>query len=112
MRNDFDGVYDGASYYERYCATISIQRNDEIRDQSFVESATYPFPVISDVNSEIAGFYLNETGLTDVAVLSVIGFAPYFPDEFQYVAETFFADAIKASKKKLVVDLSKSDWCD
>lgn len=71
-----------------------------------IESAGYPSPVIADINSEVSGFYLNGTEFSDVAVLSVIGFAPYSTEEYQFVAENFFANAIKDGKTKLVVDLS------
>jgi len=107
VKTNLKGITDGEAYYEEYCNNGNIPFDDDRGSKSFLVSAGYPSPVISDINSEIAGFYLNGSTYTDVAVLSVVGFAPYVPEEYQFVAETFFANAAKDGKKKLVIDLSK-----
>lgn len=100
-------MYDGESYYEVYCNRANVPFREDEGQRFLIESAGHPTPVITAINSEISGFYLNGSDFMDVAVLRVVGFAPYSTEEYQYVAETFFADAIKDGKTKLVVDLSK-----
>jgi hypothetical protein len=54
----------------------------------------------------VSGYYLDGAGFEDVAVISLLAFESESPLEFQQVAQKFFADAVKAGKTKLVIDLS------
>ncbi|EXJ74024.1 uncharacterized protein A1O5_02318 [Cladophialophora psammophila CBS 110553] len=71
----------------------------------------YPYPVIKHSAGSVAGYYLNDTGLTDVAVLQIIGFEAANSDlqeyerEFQSVVEKFLDASVKTGKRKLIIDL-------
>jgi len=73
----------------------------------------FPYPVIKHSLNSVAGYYLNETGLTDVAVLQIQGFeAPQgsgddltYAQEFQAVVQKFLDAAVKSGKSKLIIDL-------
>jgi C-terminal processing protease CtpA/Prc len=59
----------------------------------------------------VAGYYLNDTGYTDVAVLQVRDFEAADEDpltysmEFQAVVQKFLNAAVKTGKRKLILDL-------
>jgi hypothetical protein len=71
----------------------------------------YPYPVIKHSADSVAGYYLNTTGQTDVAVLQVQSFSAEINDplnfelEFQMVVQKFFDAAVKTGKSKLIIDL-------
>lgn len=71
----------------------------------------FPYPVIKDNSNTVAGYYLNDTGFTDVAVLQIQGFEPAStePDDyapvFQSVVQKFLHAAVKSGKSKLIIDL-------
>ncbi|KAI1618223.1 hypothetical protein EDD36DRAFT_25269 [Exophiala viscosa] len=73
----------------------------------------FPYPVIKHSLNSVAGYYLNGTGLTDVAVLQIQGFeAPQgspddltYAQEFQAVVQNFLNAAVKSGKSKLIIDL-------
>ena len=54
----------------------------------------------------VSGYFLDSPGYTDVAVLSMLTFEPELPAEFQYVVQTFIADAKAAGKTKMIIDVS------
>ena len=68
----------------------------------------YPAPIKIHSDYIIGGYFLNDTGFNDVAVLSVLGFGPskiYGGQEFQFVLQDFLKTAKAAGKTKLIVDL-------
>jgi hypothetical protein len=78
----------------------------------------YPKPVFVQESKDVSGYYLNDTNYKDIAVLVLPGFSPSFNDpeselsaatlgfmDTQQLLRKFFADAVKQSKKKLVIDL-------
>lgn len=69
----------------------------------------YPTAVVATQDGTLAGYYLDGDGMEDVAVLSVLSFSPKSVVEYQAVAETFLADAVRDGKKRLVVDLSANN---
>lgn len=60
----------------------------------------------------MAGYYLDDAGYDDVAVLWVAQFLSFFSqspaqlDTIRNVTRDFLADAVSAGKKRLVVDVS------
>ncbi|CZT46831.1 uncharacterized protein RSE6_07330 [Rhynchosporium secalis] len=110
VRESFEGVTDGESFYQRYCT------DQELNYTSSILAPTAPprrhaYPVqIGDSHGEnsIAGYYLNTPGYTDIAVLSVLDFFSNSVTAFQSVAEEFIAKA-KADKKKIIIDLSSCE---
>jgi len=77
--------------------------------------SSFPYPVIKDSNDMVAGYYLNDTGLTDVAVLQITAFEPSgvsdnaaliaAEQEFQDVLQKFLDAAVRMGKQKLIIDL-------
>ncbi|KAK8189978.1 uncharacterized protein BKA78DRAFT_353463 [Phyllosticta capitalensis] len=108
---DFTGVTTGSSFFKKFCTG-----GDNSLDLSSYTSATgdmpaaptatgYPYPVVKTDDNVAAGYYLNDTGYQNVAVLSIPSFLPTDPEDFQKAVRTFLADAVKASKKYLIIDL-------
>lgn len=72
----------------------------------------FPYPVMKDDLNLIAGYYLNDTGYDDVAVLQMTGFQPSSaspPDDwtaqFASTLSYFLSNATTDGKKKLIIDL-------
>lgn len=120
---NFTGVTDGDSFYEQFCtgpkptptasaSAISTATASASATTTPAASPTaapapgYPEPVIISSDHVVSGYYLNSTGFEDVAVLSMLTFEPELPSEFQYVVQTFIADAKAAGKTKMVIDVS------
>ncbi|KAI0193467.1 hypothetical protein F4808DRAFT_358880 [Astrocystis sublimbata] len=68
----------------------------------------YPKPVVADEESEVSGYFLDEPGLEDVAVLAMLSFNPFDSPGFQSAVQEFFAKCVGAGKTKLVVDLQSN----
>lgn len=104
------GVVDGASFFTKFAPGANTTVNALEKAPAALAAATvvpgYPEPELLLPDLSIGGYYLNETGFEDVAVLSVLNFEPDLPSDFQHLAETFFAEAKAAGKTKLVIDLS------
>jgi hypothetical protein len=114
VKGNFGGVNSGESYYQQFCtgATASsgsvaaIAATGDLARAVGTIATGYPSPVIITGDSIVSGYYLNETGYEDVAVISLLAFENEAPLEFQRVAQQFFADAKQDGKTKLVIDLS------
>lgn len=131
---DLEGVASGEAAYEVMCpgaledetsaATTATQSSPATSTATEVETGTaaptstaspnvpfYPWPVIKHSANSVAGYYLNDTGLTDVAVLQVSEFLSQtdnsldYEKEFQKVVQKFLDAAVKSKKKKLIIDL-------
>ncbi|KAK4205009.1 hypothetical protein QBC40DRAFT_336385 [Triangularia verruculosa] len=142
MGANFTGVRTGEDYYKRFCdpdASIDVEppTTAEIPPQfptsTIIETSTtdgtstgtalplaptisnYPWPVVRDNGSNItSGYFLNDTGYDDVAVLAISGFSPpemgglkYLTD-FQATVEAFLAKSRAENKTKLVIDVSEN----
>ncbi|KAI1087933.1 hypothetical protein F5B19DRAFT_496899 [Rostrohypoxylon terebratum] len=116
LKGNWRTVVDGPSFFNRFCSgatTSSATESSNTDDTSHTTAAEavgvpvsgYPTPVIVASDSSISGYYINQTGFEDVAVLSMLSFSPDDPVEFQKVAQDFYAAAVQAGKTKLVVDV-------
>ena len=105
---DFTGVTDGDSFYDKFCTGPSPDTESTVSPAPAAPKSApgYPPPVVISSDSVVSGYYLNSTENSDVAVLSMLSFEPSIPAEFQYVVQTFLADAKAAGKTKLVIDVS------
>ncbi|KAK7535013.1 uncharacterized protein J3D65DRAFT_646717 [Phyllosticta citribraziliensis] len=114
---DFTGVTNGKSFFDQFCSG-----GDNTLDLSSLVSGVpsssasataptatgYPWPVHKTSDDIASGYFLNDTGYQNVAVLSIPSFMPVEEDgteDFQSVVRQFLADAVKAGKKYLIVDL-------
>lgn len=149
---DFSGIYDGASFYAKYCsgtrpvtevatptttgptATATATATSTGNPQGNLTAPApvgYPQPVVIASDQSAAGYYLPNT---DVAVLSLLTYVrtvpplfdvhvaarktrgqglinsiqqgPAIPREFQRAVELFISRAKASGKTKLIVDVS------
>ncbi|ORY07131.1 hypothetical protein BCR34DRAFT_28177 [Clohesyomyces aquaticus] len=109
----FDDVEDGETFFAKFCnlgppQQSAKKRSPTIEQRAEATATGYPKAEILHSESVIGGYYLNGKGYDDVAVLSVPSFSPETqkgPEEFQDLTGTFLTNAVKAGKKKLVIDL-------
>lgn len=96
LRYDFTGAGNNYFFMNRYSGD-----HYSYNPISFpVDSPGYPTPLIATKDGTLGGYYLQGDGFEDVAVLSVLSFDPKSVVEYQAVAETFLADAVRDGKKK------------
>ncbi|KAF7515719.1 hypothetical protein G7054_g14449 [Neopestalotiopsis clavispora] len=62
-------------------------------------------PIVVSSDSIVSGYFLDGEGFEDVAVLVMTSFSPEDPAEFQEKVQEFFAAAVDAGIKKLVLDV-------
>ncbi|KAL0932222.1 peptidase s41 family protein [Colletotrichum truncatum] len=65
----------------------------------------YPKPVVIGSDSSVSGYFIDEQGFNDVAVLAIRSFAPRSLVRFQEAVGEFFVAAARSGKTKLVVDI-------
>lgn len=110
IKEPFTGVTDGETMYEVFCNPNGYGASDAAVSSTDATSAAsvtmpgYPNPVLITDDAVVAGYYINETGYEDVAVIVLLAFENESPAEFQAIASNFFADAVAAGKTKLVID--------
>ena len=103
---DFTGASDNYYFMNRYAGKgYTAQTQVQIPNAD----PGYPTAIIATQDGTLAGYYLKGAEVDDVAVLSVLSFSPKSVVEYQAVAETFLADAVRDGKKRLVVDLSANN---
>lgn len=107
---DFTDVNTGNAFYTRFCNASQTDSRQAARLPALKLRKPLGYPAPVKIHSEhlIGGYYLNDTGFTDVAVLSVLGFAPSKlsgGQEFQKVLHDFITTAKAAGKTKLIVDV-------
>jgi hypothetical protein len=68
----------------------------------------YPTAVGREGQNSIAGYFIDQSGYEDIAVLAIPSFSPGDPAEFQSVARDFLAAAVAAKKTKIIFDLSSN----
>ncbi|KAI0111034.1 hypothetical protein F4776DRAFT_358461 [Hypoxylon sp. NC0597] len=116
LKGSWRTVTDGPSFFRRFCsgatsnsiassATTTQSATATLAATSGVPVVGYPDPVIVSSDSSISGYFIDQPGFEDVAVLVMLSFEPDDPVEFQRVAQDFYAAAVEAGKKKLVVDV-------
>ncbi|KAI1423452.1 hypothetical protein F5Y12DRAFT_529349 [Xylaria sp. FL1777] len=64
----------------------------------------YPEPVLISDDQIVSGYFIDEPGFEDVAILVMLSFSSDFV-AFQSAVQDFFAKAVEAGKTKLIVDL-------
>ena len=105
----FDGVIDGLTAYQKFCNKSSVLVTTNNSTQTQAPSPTvpfYPWPVIKNSENRVAGYFLNDTGNTDVAVLTILNFdAVENAAEFISDVQRFLLAAAGAGKTKLIVDV-------
>lgn len=114
IKKPFTGVTDGESMYKVFCNPNGYSGSDAAATanapaaNSSVTMPGYPSPVIITDDAIVAGYYIDEEGYEDVAVIVLLEFENESPAEFQAVCADFFAEAVAAGKTKLVVDFQSN----
>ncbi|KAI9667445.1 MAG: hypothetical protein M1821_000261 [Bathelium mastoideum] len=120
-------IIDGASLFRHFCVD-AIQSQQQPTNTTTQQPATptstadphlptlpgYPYvPVTKDPNNNLAGYFLNGTAYTDVAVLHIGNFADGQSGisaepakSFQQTTRQFLAAAKFARKTKIIIDLT------
>ncbi|CAG8957834.1 hypothetical protein HYFRA_00000174 [Hymenoscyphus fraxineus] len=118
LRASFTGVVDGDTFFKKFCSgppaaaappsptNPTTTPTPSTAPPPVATVPGYPQPVIIASDGSVSGYYLQDPGNTDVAVLSVLTFAPEKPDEFQRTIQRFISIAKGAGKKKMVIDTS------
>ncbi|KAI1392604.1 uncharacterized protein F4822DRAFT_441486 [Hypoxylon trugodes] len=120
VKSSWNGVVDGPSFFKKFCSganlnlssvasTPATTTSEPTSSASATAAATssvpgYPEPLVISRDQVISGYYIDEPGFEDVAVISMLSFSSD-PVDFQNVAQTFYAQAKKDGKTKLVVDV-------
>ncbi|EXJ78245.1 hypothetical protein A1O3_09406 [Capronia epimyces CBS 606.96] len=120
------GVASGEDAYAVFCPEANVVATMSTAASSTVPSMSTPAqsnsPIISDharlvikhSADSVAGYYLSEPGLTDVAILKVSNFKPSttvpanYEGEFQMVVQKFLDAALRTGKRKLIIDLQSN----
>ncbi|KAI0125331.1 hypothetical protein BJ170DRAFT_500145 [Xylariales sp. AK1849] len=120
LKGDWTGVTDGAAAFSAFApfalvtatgtsTTATATSTTTIETETATPSPTgligYPAPYIISSDSVVSGYFLDGEGFEDVAVLVMTSFSPDDPPEFQETVQNFFAAAVAAGAKKLVVDV-------
>ncbi|MCJ1307431.1 hypothetical protein MMC25_001077 [Agyrium rufum] len=128
---DFTGVVDGETFYDQFCnatKAFNSPSSGSGKSQPDVAGDTgdsfgsgssdpatsipgYPTPEVISADAIVAGYFLDNDGYEDVAVLAVASFEPTSPSnaqDFQGTVQAFLAEAVAEGKKRLVIDLSSN----
>lgn len=122
---NFTGVQTGEDFYNRFCNPNTTQAAVTPTATTLANTTAplppppptvegYPFPIVRDSGANVtSGYFLNGTGYDNVAVLSVLGFAPQgnigsveYLTNFQKTVTSFLSQSKQAGKMRLVIDLS------
>jgi hypothetical protein len=107
VKGSFAGVTDGPSFYQQFCTGPHSSNTAAVtKAEDPIIALGYPTPVITTNDSIVSGYYLDDEGFDDVAVLSLLAMESESTVEFQSVVQNFIADALAAGKTKMVIDLS------
>ncbi|KPM40566.1 hypothetical protein AK830_g5984 [Neonectria ditissima] len=123
IKGNWTGVVDGRTFFDRFAPHAAIPDTEPaITTTTAKPSSTkstavsvgptavigYPNPVVISSDSSVSGYFIDQPEFEDVAVLALRSFGPKTPAEFQRVVESFFAIAVDAGKKTLVVDVQNN----
>lgn len=125
---DFRNINSGEDFYNKFCNPAANPSNGTATGAQPTPPPPgtlqppapalpgFPTPAIRDSGANAtAGYFLTGTGYDDVAVLSVLGFAPLgsgnfdtieYISNFQKIVGDFLAMSKSAGKKRLVIDVS------
>lgn len=122
---NFTGVQTGEDFYNRFCNPNTTQAAATPTTKTPTNTTAplppppptiegYPFPIVRDSGANVtSGYFLNGTGYDNVAVLSVLGFAPQgnidsveYLTNFQKTVASFLSQSKQAGTTRLVIDLS------
>lgn len=123
---DLSGITNGEDVYSAFCSPTTVgaaatssapaskrQASTDLPSSTasvvpVPTSPGYPYPVVKHSANLVAGYFLNDTGNENVAVLAIPSYNAALPGqelEFQNVVQSFLSAAHQAGKTKLIIDL-------
>ena len=137
VNGDWSGIDSGQAFYSKFCGAnkptpttaespseptdssaattvnsdVPLPSVSAVADVGFNGALTpgFPYPVIMDPLKVVGGYFLNDTGYTNVAVLNVPSFEtpedPATSQKYMSVVAQFLSLAKAAGKTKLIIDL-------
>ncbi|KAI0451142.1 hypothetical protein F5B21DRAFT_516980 [Xylaria acuta] len=101
---DWNNVMDAETMHKEFCrgAYDTGSSRPAVRDLNKIDG--YPEPVLITDDQTVSGYFIDEPGFEDVAVLVMLSFSSDFVF-FQSGVQEFFSKAVEAGKTKLIVDL-------
>ena len=116
VTGDWTDIASGEAYYSKFCKGTPTPDIGGGTTTPSPDPATgipaigFPFPQIIHSQKLVAGYFLNDTGFENVAVLNIASFSAPQPlmQEFSTVVRNFLAMARAAKKTKLVIDIQSN----
>lgn len=117
---DLEGVTTAKTFFDKFCTgdihgvngTQSVAKGAQsLTKRQSIPNGFYPEPVIEDSNGAVAGYFMKDEAVSEVAVLKIFTFAPgetKDEDEFQSVVKQFLHRCKEAGMKRLVIDLREN----
>lgn len=106
---DFSGVDSGPAFFKKFCQgpqpTTSSTSTSSATATPTPSHTGYPKAILLHPNLSLGGYFLNETGYEDVAVLSIPSYESPDVQLFQNLMRDFIRMSVKQSKTKLIFDL-------
>lgn len=110
---NFTDVDSGEAFFEKFC-TGPTSTSDTPEESStptpdpLPTAYGYPYPVAKTDDNSVSGYFLNDTGYQDVAVISTANFLAANISQYQSVVSDVLAQAVAQKKKHLIVDLRRN----
>lgn len=109
LTQNFTGIKSGEDVYYKFVNLPEyVPAPNEPTSMTPVPAPGYPPPVVKEYNNYIGGYFVDEPGYEDIAVLSMpsfVGDGPA-PGSFQAVGLDFLYKSKQAGKTKLIIDVS------
>ncbi|KAF1970425.1 hypothetical protein BU23DRAFT_511669 [Bimuria novae-zelandiae CBS 107.79] len=116
---DFKGVTDGKTFFQKFCTgpkptanptatTPTNGTNTTTPTQTATPSPShvgYPKAVMLNPNLSLGGYWINDTGYDDVAVMSIPSYESPDVQLYQNLMRDFIRMSVKAGKTKMIFDL-------
>lgn len=113
---NFSGVDSGTAFFNKFCrgplpTPVAVPSNTTAPPRTSPSSRPapshtgYPKAVLLNPNLSLGGYYLNESGYDDVAILSIPSYESPDVQLFQNIMRDFIRKATKEGKSKLIFDL-------
>lgn len=116
---DFTGVVDGKSFYNKFCNAErkmkqagggpgSKSKRDASNQNLDYPRGFFPPSIIESKDGSLAGYFLNETGFENTAVLSILGVTETVQVSAQKTLAKFIKLCQENGKDHLIIDVSSN----
>lgn len=112
----------GEDMYQNFCLAPDLPSlaapapaPDDSKSQAVLPIPGFPYPEFADPLGIFTGYFLNDTGFEDVAVLRITGFQPPasaaqgWSEAVQKMVQDFLAASTEKGRHKLILDLQNND---